>query len=274
MPEPEEQFEDEAPSSRPFWSGTITFGLVSIPVALYAATRSSRVSLRMLSPDGTPLKRRYYSEETGKDLDPEDIVRGYEVRKGKRVTLTDNELERLAPEKSRDIDLRLFVEESQIPRLYFERGYFLAPSGGSLKAYRLLAQTMEQTGRAGIATFVMRGKEYLIAIVSENGYLRAETLRFADEVRSPHEMGLPRKPKLAKKAVAQFEKLIEAHKADKLPLEELKDERAERLLKLVKSKQKSKKTVVGHARKVSEEPKVVDILALLQQRLNQARRAK
>jgi DNA end-binding protein Ku len=270
LPEPEEELED-SPSARPFWSGTITFGLVSIPVALYAATRTSRVSLRMLSPDGTPLKRRYYSAATGKDLDADDIVRGYEVEKNRWVTVTDDELERLAPEKSRDIDLRRFVKDSQIPRLYFERGYFLAPSGGSVKAYRLLAETMQQTGRAGIATFVMRGKEYLIAILAENGYLRAETLRFAEEVRSPEDIGLPAKPKITKRSVQQFEKLIGAKEADELPREELKNKRNEKLLALVEKKQAKKEDVIGHARAAEEEPDVVDILSLLQQRLSEVK---
>jgi DNA end-binding protein Ku len=270
LPEPEEELED-SPSARPFWSGTITFGLVSIPVALYAATRTSRVSLRMLSADGTPLKRRYYSGKSGRDLDAEEIVRGYEVEKGRWVTITDDELERLAPDKARDIDLRRFVEETQIPRVYFERGYFLAPSGGSVKAYRLLAETMQQTGRAGIATFVMRGKEYLIAILSENGYLRAETLRFADEVRSPEDIGLPAKPKTTKKAVQQFEKLIDARKADELPAKELKNERNEKLIALVEKKHAKKQDVIGHARPAKEEPDVVDILSLLQQRLSEVK---
>lgn len=270
MPEPKE--DDESPSARPFWSGTITFGLVSIPVALYAATRTNRVSLRMLSPEGTPLKRRYYSQETGKDLSDDEIVRGYEIEKKKFVVVTDEELERLAPEKSRDIDLRRFVNESEIPRMYFERGYFLAPSGGSVKAYRLLAETMEQTGRAGIATFVMRGKEYLIAILSDKGYLRAETLRFADEVRTAADVGLPEIQKPLKKVVTQFEKMIDAHAADDLPREELRDRRAERLLAAIEKKRKKGKDIIGTPRRGTEEqPDVIDILTLLQQRLGQVK---
>ena len=270
MPEPEE--DDESPSARPFWSGTITFGLVSIPVALYAATRTNRVSMRMLSPKGTPLKRRYYSQETGKDLSDEEIVRGYEIEKKKFIVVKDEELERLAPEKSRDIDLRRFVQESDIPRMHFERGYFLAPSGGSVKAYRLLAETMEQTRRAGIATFVMRGKDYLIAILSDKGYLRAETLRFADEVRTAADIGLPEIQKPVKKQVTQFEKMIDAHAADELPREELRDRRAERLLAIIEKKRKKGKDVIGAPRRGTEEqPDVIDILTLLQKRLGQVK---
>src|SRR6185436_16804809 len=115
----------------------------------------------------------------------------YEIAKDKYVVVTDEELERLEPEKSRDIDLRHFVKAEEIAPMYFEHAYFLAPAGGSLKAYQLLAETMERKGRAGLATFVMRDKEYIVAILAENGILRAEILRFPDEIRTPKEIGLP-----------------------------------------------------------------------------------
>src|SRR2546421_10348321 len=148
-------------SARPFWSGTLTFGLVSVPVDLYPGNRTNRAPLRMLSPEGEPLSRRYFSQKSGKELDDEDMVRGYEIDKDRYVVVTDEELERLAPEQSRDIDLRRFVPLEEIPPLYFDRSYFLAPSEGSEKAYKLLAETMKKEDLAGIATFVMRGKEYL-----------------------------------------------------------------------------------------------------------------
>src|ERR1043166_8197225 len=166
--------DDSTRSVRPFWSGTLTFGLVSVPVDLYPGNRTNRAPLRMLGPKGEPLARRYYSEKTERDLDNDEMVRGYETDKDKYVIVTDEELERLAPEKSRDIDLRRFVELKEIPALYFDRSYFLAPAEGSEKAYQLLAETMEKEKLAGIATFVMRGKEYLVAIFPENGILRAE----------------------------------------------------------------------------------------------------
>ncbi len=138
-----------------------------MPVSLFPAARSSRTSLRMLGPDGRPLARKYFAEKTGKDLDVDEVVRGYEVTKDKFVIVTDDELERLAPEKTRDINLKQFVPADSIPPIYFERGYFLTPAAGSQKAYKLLAETMEKSELAGIATFVMRGKEYLVAIFSE-----------------------------------------------------------------------------------------------------------
>lgn len=259
--------DEQALSSRPFWSGTITFGLVSIPVSLFPANRAGGVRLRMLSKDGTPLARRYYSESTGRDLTPDDLTRGYELDNGSFVEITDDELDRLAPEKSRDIDLRRFVPRDSVSPRYFERGYFLSPAGGSTKAYRLLAQTMEETGRAGIATFVMRGKEYLVAILSDNGILRAETLRFYDEIRSPEDVGLPAKVKPPAKAVHAFEKAIDAAARDDVPAAEFRDVDAEALMTAVEKKREEAGEVVGEAPAEEENRPVTDLLEVLRRSL-------
>ena len=183
----------------------------------------------MLSPEGEPLARRYYSEKSGDDLKDDDMVRGFELEKDRYVIVTDEELERLAPEQSRDIDLRRFAPLEDISPLFFDRSYFLAPSEGSEKAYRLLAQTMGKQKLAGLATFVMRGKEYLVAIFPENGILRAETMRFVDEIRSPKEIGLAEKKKVSAATVKKFERLIGKHSAAHLPLKDLKDEQYRRI---------------------------------------------
>jgi DNA end-binding protein Ku len=262
-----------ARGARPFWSGTLTFGLVSVPVDLYPGQRTNRAPLRMLSPEGEPLSRRYFSQKTGRDLDDEDLVRGYEIEKDRYVIVTDEELERLAPEQSRDIDLRKFVPLEDIPPLYFDRSYFLAPSEGSEKAYKLLAGTMGKEKLAGVATFVMRGKEYLVAIFPENGILRAETMRFADEIRSPKEIDLPEKKKLPAATVKKFEKLIEKHSHKQLSLKDLKDEQAEKLLKLVEKKRKQHKDVVEVEVPEREEGKVVDLMEALKKSLAGKRKA-
>src|SRR5574341_720608 len=140
----------EARVARPFWSGTLTFGLVSVPVDLYPGTRTNRAPLRMVGPKGEPLARRYFSQKTGKDLEDNEMIRGFEIDKDKYVPVTDEELERLAPESSRDIDLRRFVDLQSIPPLYFDRSYFLAPAQGAEKAYKLLVETMEKEGLAGV----------------------------------------------------------------------------------------------------------------------------
>jgi DNA end-binding protein Ku len=254
-------------SARPFWSGTLTFGLVSVPVDLYPGNRTNRAPLHMLGPEGEPLSRRYYSQKTGRDLKDDDMVRGYEIEKEKYVVVTDEELERLAPEQSRDIDLRKFVDLESIPPIYFDRSYFLAPAEGSEKAYKLLAETMAKDQLAGIASFVMRGKEYLVAIFPENGILRAETMRFADELRSPKEVGLPEKKKVPAAAVKKLERLITSHSQKHISLADLKDEKTEQLLKLVEKKRKQHKNLVKVEEAERADEKVVDLIAALKKSL-------
>jgi len=221
----------------------------------------------MLGPDGKPLARKYFAEKTGKDLDADEVVRGYEVDKGKFVIVTDEELERLQPEKTRDIDLKQFVPADSIPPLYFERGYFLTPAAGSQKAYKLLAETMNKSGLAGIATFVMRGKEYLVAIFSDNGILRAETMRFADELRPPADIGLPRKKEPPKATVSKFEKLIAGKSKKQFSPTKLADKQTDELLKLVKKKQKKRGSVVEVDVEQETDQKVVDLVSILKKSL-------
>lgn len=265
-----------APRLRPFWSGVITFGLVSVPVELYAANRSSRVSLRMVAPDGTPLRREYWCPEHDRPVDSEEIVRGYELDSGEFVVVRDEELERLEPEKSREIDLRRFVPVSDLDPAFYQRAYFLAPGGDTTKAYRLLAETMERSGRAGIATFVMRGREYLIAILSERGILRAETMRFHDELRSPEDVGLPEPADAAadQEAVSLLERAIRKHEAEALEPAELEDEYAERMEKLVARKVRAGEGIAERPEEAVEAAEgaegVIDILEVLKERMRSA----
>jgi DNA end-binding protein Ku len=229
---------------RPFWSGTLSFGLVNVPVHLFPAQRSGRVTMRMLAPDGTPVERRYYCPEHDIDVQPEHLIRGFQVDNGEYVVVHEDELEALEPQKSREIDLRRFVDLDEIPPLYFERSYYLTPSGDSNKAYRLLASVMEQASLAGMATFVMRDKEYLVAILSENGILRAAILRLADEIRTASDVGLPEVEKVAAKNVKRFASLIESLSQDKLNDLDFDDRYTERVEKLVAKKAKAGRDVV------------------------------
>jgi DNA end-binding protein Ku len=272
---------DRAIRSRAFWSGTISFGLVSIPVNLFPANRSAGVSLRMLAPDGTPLARRYFDPETDREVSYDELVRGFEIEKDQYVVITDDELEGLAPEKTRDIDLRSFVDRDAIPPLFFERAYFLTPAGQSTKAYRLLAATMERTNRAGIATFVMRTKEYLVAILAENGILRAETLRFHEEIRPLEEIDLPARPELDRNQVQGVEKAIRKLTRKTLDEAELEDDYARTLRALVEKKKKQRKGVVaapaGMVEEDEEGGEVIDLMEVLKRSLRRpepgARRA-
>jgi DNA end-binding protein Ku len=264
---------NDSSAGRPVWSGTITFGLVSIPVNLFPANRESRVSLRLLGPDGQPLKRDYYSQETGQDLETSETIRGFETN-GKYVTVTQDELERLAPDKSRDISLRAFVPRQQISPLYFQRGYVLTPAGPGDKAYRLLAKTMETLGRAGVATFVMRGKEYLVAILAVDGILRAETLRFSDEIRKPSNIGLPKKKQnLPTRLLKSFEAAIARLSRRTLDMKEMRDEYAALMLKLIEKKRtKPRNVIVAPPRKGPAE--VIDLMEVLKRNLEQGGKSK
>jgi DNA end-binding protein Ku len=274
MAEPAEMDESAAGGpQRVLWSGTVSFGLVSIPVNLVAGVRHIQVALRMLGPDGTPLSRRYACSREETELAPEHIVRGYEVAADRFVVVSDDELEALAPAKSRDIDLQRFVALSEIDPVYFDHPYYLAAAGGSTKAYRLLAQTMEETGRAGIATFVMRGKEYLIAIVAEQGVLRAETLRFADELRGAAAVGLPKEKAATARGRTQMRQVLRRLRKDGVDTGTLVDERDRRLIALIETKAHAHRDVV--TADVPEEPGdavVVDLMERLEQSLRGGRR--
>jgi DNA end-binding protein Ku len=273
----------ERAGPRPFWSGTITFGLVSVPVDLYPAVRRNRVSLRLLGPAGRPLARRYFrgpAEDDGgdggdgKELSRDEILRGFESDDGTYVVIGDEELEAVAPEKSRDIDLTRFVDAEAVDPIYFQRSYFLTPAGDSTKAYRLLAAVMERTGRAGIATFVMRGKEYLVAILAEGGILRAETLRFHDEVRSAEDVGLPDPGdvKVPKALEQKVKKAIRAAAAEGIDEEEMRDEDARRLLAVVERKRRAGEDVVEAPGAEPEEEEeggaeVIDLMEVIKRNL-------
>jgi DNA end-binding protein Ku len=267
---------EAAPSPRAFWSGTLTFGLVSVPVDLFPAVRSRRTALRMLGPDDQPLVRRYFCSADGKALTRDDIVRGYENDDGSFTIVADEELDALAPRKSRDIDLRRFVKREEIPRQLLERPYVLAPAGESTKAYHLLTETMERAGKAGIATFVMRGKEYLAAIFAEGGTLRAVTMRFAAELRTPDDVGLPAATRVPAERRQEMERALAELTVDELDRELLEDEYGRMLLELAQMKRDADRDVV----EIEEVPpadeeesaEVIDIMAVLKERMGGAAR--
>ena len=264
-----------ATAARAFWSGTLSFGLVSIPVDFYAAARPRHNAMKLVDAEGHPLGRQYTREDADKPLASDEIVRGFETAEGKMIVVTEQELESAAPETSRDIELYRFVPLAQIPPSYFVRPYFLAPGARSAKAYTLLARTMEQAGKVGIGRLVMRGHEYLVALIAEGGALRAETLRYFDELRTPEDIGLPAVTVPPKKTVQAFEKAIDAHMARKLALHELEDQEAEALQELAERKRKKHTDVITLANAEDEEPdegggEVVDLVQLLRRSLGPA----
>jgi DNA end-binding protein Ku len=258
---------------RSFWSGTITFGLVSIPVDLFAAVVPRQKSMKLVDEEGHPLGRRYWCPKHEKVLDDDELVRGYETDSGKVVVVTDEEFASAAPEKSRDIELRRFVALDDIPPFYFDRPYFLAPDERAGKAYALLAQTMAKTGKAGIGSFVMRDHEYLVAIVSDQGMLRAEVLRYVDELRTPEAVGLPKPAKPDAARVRALAREIDALAEAKVDPAELADLEAETLRAFAEKKAKSGEGVVSMAELEGDEDdaaasaQVIDLMQVLRESL-------
>jgi len=263
----------DAGAPRGLWSGTLSFGLVTIPVQLYAATRSARRSLRMLSAEGVPLSRRYFNEQ-GKQLEDEELARGYELEDRQFVLVEDEELERLLPDQSRDINLSRFVPADAIPPLYFERAYILAPGESGSSAYQLLAATMQRLDKAGIATFVMRERQYIVAISAHDGVLWAETLRFPDELRSKDSIGLStHEPSPA--ALREMRSALKSLKKTRVSERVLRDSYWQRVEKLVAKKRADDRDVVAAASAddTGDEgaAEVIDLMEVLKKSLAKSR---
>lgn len=260
--------EAAARTGRPLWSGTVSFGLVTIPVHLLPGVRHHRIALRTLDPEGTPLNRQYVCSAEDLPLEADDIVRGYEVEPGRFVVIEDEELATIAPDKSRDIDVRQFVALREIDPIFYDRPYFLTPAEGSTKAYRLLVQTMERAERAAIATFVMRGREYLVAISAADGLLRLETLRFSDEVRSADSLGLPAVQAAAAADLRAVQREMRAIYADAAATADLVDDRDRALLEMITAKDRSDQDVVtADAAPTPGDAVVIDLMERLKQSL-------
>jgi DNA end-binding protein Ku len=228
----------------------------------------------MLGPNGTPLERQYYCPSDGKVVADDEIVRGYELDDGTYIAVSDDELEDLEPEKSREIDLREFVDLSEVAPAFLERGYYLTPLKEATKAYRLLADVMEKSDRAGIATFVMRDREYLVAIFARNGILCAETLRFHDEVRDPRTIGLPEPVNAPRSRVSAFERSLGALSAHTLSRDILADQDTQKLRALIDKKKRAGKGLIRtthESRNVDSEGQGdVDLLDVIRQSLRHA----
>lgn len=264
---------------RPTWSGNLSFGLVTIPVELYSATRPPPLRAHTVTEDGVRVARKYYCDKDDRDLQADELVRGFELPDGKYVLVDDAELEALAPKKSREIDLQLFTDQASLHPALFENPYVLAPARDNTagKAYRLLVEVMHRQRRAGIATFVLREREYIIAIVSDGRLLLGETLRFADELRSAETMELPspKKPKAA--LVTKFARALAAKGKGAFDPTKLVDPGHEALAKLLESKRKKGEVVKPPPTPENENAvaeadggEVVDLMRMLKQSLQQS----
>jgi DNA end-binding protein Ku len=259
---------------RSLWNGSLSFGLVNVPVALYSAVRDEGVHFRQIhEKDGAPIDTRRFCSEEDVEVSWDEIVRGYEVSKGKWVTLTDEELAAAEPRKTRTIDIEEFVDLAAIDPIHFDHPYFLVPPDGegAARAYRLLVEVMDREGKAAIGRFVLRTKEYLVAIRVRDGALSLTTLLFHDEVRPAKGIGpgSSKKTAPAKAEVDQAVALIDAL-TRKFDPSRYKDRHRERLLKIIRDKKKGRKITVPDAQ---DEPQAVpDLMAALEESLANAKK--
>jgi len=259
---------------RPVWNGTISFGLVAIPIKLFHAVRKQAVSFNQLD-DRTMARIKYkkVSALDGDEVPEEHIVKGYEVSKDQYIVVDPDELEPFIPAATRTVEIEEFVDLDEIDPVYFDAAYYVAP-GTTPKPYVLLAKAMEESGKVAIARFVMRNKQYTAAIRAEHGRLVMSTLSYADEVVDPAEIdelaGLD-EIDVSEREVRMAESLVESLAATFEP-EKYRDEYREQVLDLIKIKAAGEEFTLPEV--VAEKPKVVDLMAALEASVKAAKEAR
>jgi DNA end-binding protein Ku len=252
--------------ARAIWSGSISFGLLNVPVRMYSAVARRNIALREIrESDSSRIKHRRVAEGTDEEVPYDEIIKAYELTPGQYVPLTKDEMQALAPEKTRAIDVQDFVDLEEIDPVYFDSPYYLGPADGAEKAYGLLAKAMKASGKVAIARFVLRNKEHLAAIRSDGNVLTMTTMRFADEVVPVDELEiLPDKAsKPAKREQEMAEQLIDSLSTDFKP-DQYHDEYREQLLALIEQKAEGKEIVASDA-EAPKATKAPDLMAALEE---------
>lgn len=261
--------------ARALWSGALAFGLVNVPVGMYAATEDRTIHFRQFQ-RGTSSRIRYrrVNEKTGKEVDYDDIVKGYRAESGDYVLLEPQELDEIAPGRSRTVEITDFVAAAEIDPIYYQKTYYLAPSRDDAeRAYRLLVDAMTQTDRIAIANFVMRSKQYLAAIRPQDGVLVLETVYFADEVRTPSEEleRLPVQTKPSKRDLKMAVSLIDSLTTEWDP-SNYEDTYREKVLDLVQAKARGQDVVTPPEEE--DQGEVVDLMDALRRSVEASRQHK
>jgi DNA end-binding protein Ku len=253
--------------ARAIWSGSISFGLLNVPVKLYSAVARRNIALRELrASDSVRIKHRRVAEGTDEEVPYDEIVKAYEITPGQYVPLSKDEMTAMAPERTRAIDVQDFVDLDQIDPIYFDSPYYLGPAAGAEKAYSLLAAAMSASGKVAIARFVFRNKEHLAAIRTADGVLTLTTMRFADEVVPASELEevLPGEaPKVARKEQQMAEELIDSLSTDFDP-GAYRDEYREQLLGLIERKAEGKEIVASES-EAPQATKAPDLMTALEE---------
>ena len=259
--------------ARTMWKGAISFGLVHIPVEMYPAVRDHGLDLTMLDKrDFSPVGFKRYNKGNNKEVTWDDIVKGYEYTEGEYVVLSDEDLRQANPEATATIDILAFVDAGDVPLLYYEQPYYLAPGKGGDKVYTLLRETLRAVGKIGIATVVIRVKQHLAALVCIGDTIVLNTLRYADEIRETDDLNIPSKTSksaaVSDKEIKMAMALVEGMSEEWKP-QQYHDTYREDVMVLVEKKVKAKETktitMPGKEEARPRSSNVVDLVALLQQ---------
>jgi DNA end-binding protein Ku len=249
--------------ARPLWKGSISFGLVNIPVELFVGARDHTPRFRLLHrTDLSPINLERICQTDGKPVAWDDLVKGYEVEKGRFIALTEDDFKTAAVERSRSIDIQAFVPLHEIDARYWDTPYYASPGKGAEHAYSLLAQALEKSGRAGIAKYVMRQREHLAALLSLNGQLVVSTMRFEEDlVELPHTA----RAKVSAQELKLADQLIASLAGEWSP-GAYHDDYVPALMKVIKAKAAGKK-LPAVSGKPTPPTKVVDLMARLKESL-------
>jgi DNA end-binding protein Ku len=259
-------------AARPIWSGTISFGLVSIPVRMFTATSSRELRFHFVDRhDLEPIGYDKVRKDTGEHVDPDDVVRAFELEKGRFVPIEPEDLDRLDVELTHSVDICDFVCLDEIDPIYFRQAYYLAPQEGGEKPYRLLVQALDETGRVGIAKVVIRNKQHLACLRPWDGVLVLETMYYAEEVRRPAEIldETAAEDGLRKAEVEMAKSLVENLSAEFDP-ERYDDTYRSELLELIRAKAEGQPLPEAH----EEEAPVVDLMQALRESVERTQRAR
>ena len=261
---------------RPIWSGSISFGLVNVPVKLFSAVNRKTVHFNQIdSRTGSRIKYQKVSAADGSEVPGEAIVKGYELPSGQYVLIDDAELGSLDPEASRTIDIEEFVDLDEIDPIFYDNAYYVAPDKATAKPYALLARAMEDTGKVGIARFVMRSKQYLCAVRPKDGMLLLSTMVYADEVNDPaqiSEFEAVEDADLTERELTMAKQLVESLASD-FDADQFQDTYRTKVLELIERKAAGETGLV-EVPEVETGEKVVDLMAALEASVAAAKEAR
>ena len=256
------------------WKGSISFGLVNVPVEMRTAVRADHISFRLLhSKDLSPVKYERVCQADGQPVPWKEIVKGYEYQKGKFVVLSDEDFKAAALESSRTIDILDFVSQDEIDPRFFDTPYFLVPSKGGEKAYALLREALRKSSSVGIGKVIIRQSQHLAAIKPSGDALVLELMRFANELVDPEEFSFPSADAVRPQELQMAEQLIQ-NLAEPFDPEKYTDDYRASLMKIIRARMKGKKVKLEEPEEPHEDDKVVDLMARLRQSLDQGKKAK